>query len=296
MINLRHWSRELVFIVLAAAVVVLIAPARAESALSDMLTDQILEMHRQDMNRHLEDEFEQRKNALGSEETPERAVKLRALLKNEAQTYEMLEDYDHAEHAYTEAIDVRPLDPIVYSDRGYFYMRQSRYPEAARDFLNGARVAPTQASYSYGAGRALARMGDYTAALKQFDEAIRLAPNDSVPVLARADALVKISQFADARADFDFALSLGLHRPGDRFFVYFGRGYASILLGEFASAIRDMDIALALRPQMVGALVWRGYAHERNGERDRALDDYETAARLNPTDKWIRDSIRRVRL
>ncbi len=295
MINSRNFIRNLVLLIVAVATVGPPAPAAAAGALSDVLTDQILEMHRFDMNRRLEEDFEQRKKALGDQETVERATKMRALLKGKADAYERLEDYDRAEAAYTEAIDVRPLDPIVYSDRGYFLMRQGRFSDAVRDFVAGSRAAPTQGAYNYGAGRALARMGDYAAAIQHYDEAIRLEPHDSAPVVARAEALVQLNRFADARADYDLALDLGLHRPGDRFFVHFGRGYVNIALGEFAGAIRDLDVALTARPKMVHAMVWRGYAHERMGQRDLALGDYETAARFDPDDRWIRASIKRVR-
>ncbi len=294
MIRFRDWTRGAAIAVLVVAMLS-VSPVRGENVLSDVLTDQILEMHRQDMNRRLEDDFEHQKAALGDKETAERAVKLRALLKIQAKTYELLEDYDRAESAYSQALDVRPVDPIVFADRGYFYMRQSRYPDAARDFMSGSRLAPKQAVYSYGAGRAFTRMGDHAAALEQYDEAVRLAPNDGFPVLARAEALVQLNRFAEARAAYDLALKLGMARPSDRFFVYFGRGYSNIFLGDFPSAIRDMNAALTLHPGMINAMVWRGFAHEKIGERNLALDDYEAAGRIDPVDKWIRASIRRVR-
>jgi tetratricopeptide (TPR) repeat protein len=285
---------------LAPALVVLsalaILPAHAENVLSDILTDQILQVQRRDMNRRLESDFEQSKKALGDAETGERAVKLRALLKKQAETYELLEDFSRAEAAYTAALDVKPADPAVYYNRGYFYMRLSRYAESVRDFMTGSRLAPTQAAFSYGAGRALTRMGDFNGALKQYNEAIRLAPDDSVPLLSRAEVLAQLKRFAEARADYDLAIRLGLRREEDRFFVYFGRGYANIFLGNFDGAIQDLDTALASRGDMVNAVVWRGYAHERIGQRDLALNDYEAARRLDPKDTWIRDSIRRMRL
>jgi hypothetical protein len=56
-----------------------------------------------------------------------------------------------------------------------------------------------------------------------------------------------------------------------------------------------MNAALGVRPGIVGAVVWRGYARERLGERSGALDDYEAALRLSPSDDWIRSSVRRMR-
>jgi hypothetical protein len=46
---------------------------------------------------------------------------------------------------------------------------------------------------------------------------------------------------------------------------------------------------------MISAVVWRGYAQERLGQRQQALADYESALRASPNDGWIRSSIRRMR-
>jgi tetratricopeptide (TPR) repeat protein len=278
----------------------LIAPslplaAAADADLSDRLTDQILQLYQRDFARELDREFEQRKKALGETETVERANRLRALLKKRADTYETLEQFDRAESDHNARVEVRPLDPIVYCDRGYFYMRQSRYSDAARDFLTGSRLQPNDAVFNYGAGRALARMGAYDGSIEQYAEAIRLAPNDGLPRLSRAEALVELGRFDAAHADYDRALALGLRRESDRFFAYFGRGYDLVRLGDYDGAVRDMNAALQLRPGMVNALVWRGYARELLGQRASALDDYEAALRLSPDNGWIRASIQRMR-
>jgi len=284
----------------AAVIATTVAPslppaAAADTDLSDRLTDQILQIYRRDFTRQLDSEFEQHKKALGETETSERANRLRVLLKQRADTYETLEEFDRAEADYNARIEVRPLDPSVYSDRGYFYMRQSRYSDAARDFITGSRLQPYDAIFSYGAGRAFARMGAYDDSLEQYAEAIRLAPNDGLPRLSRAEALLELGRYVEARADYDRALTLGLPRAPDRYFAFFGRGYDLTRLGDYEGAVRDLNAALRLRPGMINALVWRGYARERLGQRAGALDDYEAALRLSPNDGWIRASIKRMR-
>jgi tetratricopeptide (TPR) repeat protein len=279
----------------ALAVILMLsaAPAAAESDLSDRLTDQVMELHRY-FNHRLESEFQQQKNLLGSQETAERAEKLRGLLKKRAAIYEAVDEFDRAEDDFNEMVDIRPQNPDVYYDRGYFYIRQSRFADAVHDFMTGSRLAPAQATFSYGAGRAFALMGDGDDALRQYDEAIRLAPRDSAAVLARADLLLHLGRYAQARAGYDRALTLGLARA-DQFFGYFGRGYASIFTGDYNAAIRDMNAALAAQPGMINAVVWRGYARERMGQRELALEDYEAALRLSPKNSWIRSSISRMR-
>jgi tetratricopeptide (TPR) repeat protein len=252
-------------------------------------------MNKLDIIHKLDGELERRKSALLQQATVERANNLRKLLKARAGIYETLNDFDRAEVEYNNLVDVKPSDPMVYVDRGYFYMRQSRFDAAMRDFIAGSRMAPTQSAFSYGVGRALARMGNYSAAISQYKEAIRLAPSDSAPVLSRAEAYTQIGMYTQARDDFDRVIALGLPRDTDRFSVYFGRGYANIRLGDDNAAVRDFNAALSVQPRMVNALVWRGYARERLGQRQRALADYELALQVSPDDNWIRSSIRRAR-
>jgi tetratricopeptide (TPR) repeat protein len=282
-----------------SAVIVLLSSAaaatHAQDVLSERLIDQIWEMNKLEIMHKLDGELERRKSALMQEATVERANYLRKLLKIRAGIYEALTDIVRAEVEYNELVDVKPTDPIVYIDRGYFYMRQSRFDAALRDFTAGSRLAPAQSAFNYGSGRALTRMGNYAAAISQYDEAIRLAPGDSAAVLSRAEAYTQTELYAQAHADFDRAIALGLARDTDRLAVYFGRGYASIRLGDDVAAVRDFDTALSMQPRMVSALVWRGYARERLGQRQRALADYELALRINPDDNWIRSSIRRIR-
>jgi Flp pilus assembly protein TadD len=277
-------------------------PVRAQDVLSGPLTEQLsnrltkqILQYKLDLTREIEGEFERRKQLLGAKETVERANALRQLLKSKAATYEMIEDFGRAEADFNALVEVMPQNPVTYSDRGYFYMRQSRFADAVHDFITGSRLAPSEALFSYGAGRAFYRMGQYADAVAQFGEAIRLAPNDSIAHLSRADVLTQLGKYAQARSDYDLALRLGLPRESDRFLALFGRGYANIFLGDFSGAIHDMDGALVVQPDMINAVVWRGYAHERLGQRQRALEDYETALRISPNDGWIRASISRMR-
>jgi tetratricopeptide (TPR) repeat protein len=295
MITLCNRPNGLRFAVLALLVPLSVDPVHADNALSDRLTNQILQLHKLDITRRIESEFERRTQSLGEQDTVERANGLRNLLKDRATAYELLEDFSRAEADFNARVDLKPPPPSVYSDRGYFYMRQSRFSEAVRDFIAGSRLAPSEARFSYGAGRAFSRMGQYAEAVVQYGEAIRLAPNDSDMILSRAEALTQLGQYSQARNDYDLALRLGLTRPADRFSAFFGRGYASIFLGDFGGTVSDMNLALALRPDMLNAVVWRGYAQERLGQRERALADYEAALRISPNDGWINASIRRMR-
>ena len=141
----RHGAR--LSTVCALLVLTSLTPARAEDdVLSDRLTDQILEMNKLDLVRKLDGELERRLREIQQQPTAERASKLRELLRSRAATFESLEDFDRAEADYNTLINIKPVNPLVFSDRGYFYMRLGRFADAARDFVTGSRLAPAQAT------------------------------------------------------------------------------------------------------------------------------------------------------
>jgi len=281
--------------VFAAAIVLSPAAARAEPERSYQPLGQVLAMNKVDLVRKLDSELGRYRTELGPEQTAVKADKMQEFFKRTASIYETLEDFERAEASYDALVGVQPDSPTVYTERGYFYMRQHRFKDAMRDFMRGLDLAPSQSDFHYAVGRALSRMGDHAAAIPRFTEAIRLAPRDSVALVARAEAYVQAGQYAEARADFDRAIALGLHREGDPFFVYFGRGYADIRLADYEAAVRDMTAAQSMRPELIHPVVWRGYAREQMGRRELALADYESALRTSPNDEWIRASITRVR-
>ena len=111
-----HFARFGSRLPVASIVVVLLslATAHAEDALSERLTDQIWEMNKLDIIHKLDGELDRRKSALTQQATVERANNLRKLLKARAGVYETLDDFDRAEVEYKNFVD-----PMVYIDRGY---------------------------------------------------------------------------------------------------------------------------------------------------------------------------------
>ena len=113
--------------------------------------------------------------------------------------------------------------------------------------------------------------------------------------MARAEAYIHLDQPRSAWADFDSALDIRLPRAADRYYAYLGRGYASMLMADYASAIADFDNALTVEPRAVNALLWRGYAREKGGQIALALDDYERAVAVDPSDRLARANLQRLR-
>lgn len=279
-----------------AGVVVVAAPTQAQtqSSLSEKLSNTMLGARRGEPTSKLDESTKQYDQAL-AKDADVSPQKRRMALKGRAAVFEMAKEFDRAEADLTMAIQMEPPDPSDYVDRGYFYLRRSRYTEALQDFLAGARQDPKGARFRYGAGRVQANMHNYPAAIELYNEAIRLNPKDGVSFLSRAEANLNLKKLAEAKTDYDRAIKLGLRRASDKYFGYFGRGYVNLVLEDFAAAVADFDVALEVEPQSLNVWVCRGIANERRGRSDLAINDFEHAYVIDANNGVVMSNLRRLR-
>jgi tetratricopeptide (TPR) repeat protein len=283
----RHWVGCAVLASIAG--VVILSSAHAQSAHSDKAGAAQANLQRQPASASIE-----QGQPLEIDPNAPVDVKRRTLM-NRAAVYEAATDFAAAEADFAAALALQPVEPALYAARGYFYLRTKRFGDALEDFLTGARLDPANPLYRFAAGRLQATRGNYSAAIVFYDEALRLNPRDAAYLLARGEAHVRLGKLAEARADYDSAIAIGLARPSDRYFAYLGRGYIGLVSRDYSHAIRDFDQALAVEPEAINALLWRGYAREKGGRADLALADYERAVAADPKDPWARANLRRLR-
>jgi tetratricopeptide (TPR) repeat protein len=220
---------------------------------------------------------------------------VRKALVDRAGIYELILQFPKAEADLTSALKVLPVDPNLYADRGYFYMRRNRLPDALNDFMSGARLAPDRAKFHYGIGRVQAGLANFAAAIDSYTDAIAADPKGARAYLSRAEAEVRLGRWVEARADYDRALALGLVGRGDQYFARLGRGYVGLMQTQYSAAVADFDAALAIEPTATRGLLWRSYANERRGRFDLAIADAERAAAVEGRDPTARRNLERLR-
>jgi tetratricopeptide (TPR) repeat protein len=274
-------------------IVVLAPPVRAQSKLSEPSTGALSQAQKNELKSTFGGALvDGRSLALDPNAT---VAERRLTLARRAALYEELKEFAKAEESWTSAISLEPPAPSIYGDRGYFYIRVGRFAEALGDFNTGMQLDPANPRYRFGAGRVQAMLKNYAAAADLYGEAIKLGPREPTFYLARAEAFIHLDQPRLARADYDQALTIKLPRPIDNYFATIGRGFAALKLADYPSAIADFDKALEYDPGSVRVLLWRGYARERGGRINLALDDYERAASVDPKNRWATASLQRLR-
>lgn len=63
--------------------------------------------------------------------------------------------------------------------------------------------------------------------------------------------------------------------------AYFHRGYNKLLLKDYSGAIQDFDIVLSINSENLDALLYRGMANQKAGNRWAATQDYNAARRID---------------
>lgn len=293
--KLDSWSRvrPWCWVWAVAGIVLLATPARAQSP-SDKFARTVTNAQQTDLQRRFGTALIDDGRTLQLDSHTDVGTQRQTLLRR-ASLYEAMNDFDSAEADLTAALDLAAPTAILYAKRGFFYMRRSRFRDALGDFAMAARLEPGNPRLRYAQGRAQVGLGNDAAAVGLYDDAIRLDAGVAAFYLARAEAQIRLKQPDLALADYSRAIDLKLTNPADLFFAFLGRGFASLRLANNRSAIADFDNALALDPNAVEALLWRGYARELDGRTDLALNDYERAATVDPADRSARANVQRLR-
>ena len=128
-------------------------------------------------------------------------------------------------------------------------------------------------------GRRLQRTGRDREALAAYEAALRTDPGSIEAVLGRGEALVQLQRYPEALSCFDRYLAKGGSPDAD---VHQLRGLVRAKLGQYAGAIADYSRSLQLEPQST-TQAYRGWAYLVTEAPRKALDDFDAAIQLDPT-------------
>ena len=213
------------------------------------------------------------------------------MLEKRASALERLERFDEAEADWSARLEIKPLTPAYYRDRGAFYLRRKAYDKALADFAAGRDLDRNKTGYLVGEAQVFTARGEHRAAVERYTAALALDPANGSIRLERADAESRAGLYAEARDDYGRVIARHEAAPPDKkpkaseiAPVHMARGLASLQLGDYPRAIADFDQVLVMAPRSADALRWRGDAYERSGDRARALWDYRAALALDPRD------------
>ncbi|MCE2413648.1 tetratricopeptide repeat protein [Candidatus Poribacteria bacterium] len=190
----------------------------------------------------------------------------------------LLGQLDMAIGAYSNAINLNPLNARVYNNRGIIYGRKGDLDNAIADFSKAVQLKPDYATPYYGRGIVYTKKGDFDNAIRDYTEAIEHKTDFAEAYNNRGNAYVDKGEVDNAISDFTKAIKLKPNLAE----VYHNRGRAYTVKNDYANAIKDFTKAIQLKPGYAEAYSVRGVNYAEKGEFEKAIKDYNKAIELNP--------------
>lgn len=200
------------------------------------------------------------------------------LAPQRAEWHMMMKDPSGALAALSETLKVHPNDAETLKARVHIYMLQRKFAEAEADINTVLKLHPNQSDAWVDRGTIRIEKGDEKGALSDLQKAIQLNPQSKRGYMIMGDLYRRSHQFDKAISYYKKQLAVG--SPDDSV-AYNNMGLCTMLSGQPAKALADLDRALSLRPNFIIALSNRGLAYFSLGQYTDALRDLDKALSMD---------------
>ncbi len=184
--------------------------------------------------------------------------------------------------AYTNALDLDPRNGDAYIERSALYQQASQLTEAGNDARNAVLFAPLD-PYAWNAlAKVQAQAGFHREASQSFGEVVKLEVRFDEAYLGRAQAEAVLGEFAAATSDFDLALE---HSTDEmRTDILLARGKFRASRTEYESALADCIAARTKDERLFEAWIAEAEVLKSMGRFDDSRAAARRALMLRPND------------
>ena len=204
-------------------------------------------------------------------------------LAGRAKVLYALEQFEAALVDASALVAATPDDANAWCLRGQILMSIGQYPLAVQDFSKTLSLDPSNLEAHLGRARLRVRSSQPQAAQADFDEAIRLAPGQAQTYFERA-RLFRVLGRKDAAIE-DYTVAIRLDESTNT--ALLERALTYLELGQANLAQRDLNAGIEHWPGDARLYLGRSRVYRSQGNYADALDDLETAARLDPQDQRV---------
>jgi tetratricopeptide (TPR) repeat protein len=201
-----------------------------------------------------------------------------------------LNPYDHTSVDALRRLDAPTKTTVRDSCADFRVTPIDRLADCTRK-VDAAATAEQRAAALYARSNVHLALNDSHRALEDMELAVKLRPEWVNAYMQRGSILMRFGEYARAVADFDRVLALDPKYPAG---VYINRALALIELQRYVPALADLERAGGMSGGNPLVFYARGLAHERMGNRDKAIGDYREALKLIPSYAPAQDGLRRL--
>jgi tetratricopeptide (TPR) repeat protein len=200
---------------------------------------------------------------------------------------DVLKDQDQQEEAiaaYSQCIRLAPNDTQAYEKRADLAYNLDRYAEAIKDYSAVIQLDPDREDLYTWIGAARSATGDHDNAIIDLERALRSEPRNTVTIYYYARAWDGKGEHDRAITEFTRALEQEAlnNNTQDYSYLFDARGISFCEKGDFDRAINDYSAAIDRAPFQVQYYLNRAEAYREKKQYDLALQDYATAAAVEP--------------
>jgi tetratricopeptide (TPR) repeat protein len=218
--------------------------------------------------------------------------------------YICLGDFDDAVRDFSAALDLDKTNTAYYNNRGFVFGLQDRYEDALNDYALALSADPENDVAHNNYGHALLQLGRYEEALESLNTALDINPTYTFALTNRGDVYEALGELDLAIADYTRALEVNpqadnyynlrgllyLDVPNypnaladferaselqpDNAVYRYNQGYTLYYAGQSEEAVTRFSEAVAINPNYVNALDWRGYVYWQMDEPALCIADY----------------------
>ncbi len=194
---------------------------------------------------------------------------------------------ERARSVLEQAVAQQPENVDVLYDLAAVHVALDEKEAALQLLARATRLAPQRTDVLQLEARTAAALGYFSDATHAWDEYLKLVPTDDVARRERAFAQTATGEkMADGLAELN---AFARKHPGD------ATGHYELGTAETPQrpdeALKELDRALALKPDLTGAHAARGLLLYRQGKSETALADFEFVAQREPNNGAILDRL-----
>jgi tetratricopeptide (TPR) repeat protein len=227
-------------------------------------------------------------------------------------------DHGKAIEYYTYATEMDPKNPIFYTNRSFAYSKMGKWDKSLRDANKSIKLKADWAKGHWRAGVALTNLGRLEEAMNALAQCTQLDPKNkqfaneharvkalyykdkSQAELIKLDAneLFKKGQMEDAVKLYTKAINAALDTDKERQIkadILCNRAACYRNLYNSKKVVEDCTASLNLKPNNFKALFRRAQAYESLEKYKNALEDFQTASRLQPSHTACFQAVTRLR-